>query len=370
MPHDFHTHRGFATPEGTARFAARADGAVPEFFGDAGGLAISSVGIGTYLGPPDEATDQSYVASIRRALALGVNHIDTAVNYRFQRSERAIGLALEHALHAKECKRDEVLVATKAGYVPFDGGPPSDGKGWIEAEILGKGLARPDELVAGCHCIAPAYLDGMLSRSLHNLRLDTVDVLYLHNPEQQLEGVARDVFLSRVRAAFGFLEGAVAAGRVRAYGTATWNGYRVPPGSRGHLSLAELEAAARDVAGADHHFRFVQLPYNLEMTEAARTPTQDVGGRRTSLVAAARDLGIHVSCSASMLQGRLGRSVPAAASRALSGLASDGQRALQFVRSTPGVLSALVGMASVHHVEDNLGLRGSPRASAGDLAAI
>lgn len=51
---------------------------------------MSSVGIGTYLGEPDEATDQAYTAAVTRAVELSANVIDTAINYRFQRSERSI----------------------------------------------------------------------------------------------------------------------------------------------------------------------------------------------------------------------------------------------------------------------------------------
>ena len=35
-------------------------------------------------------------------------------------------------------------------------------------------------------------------------------------------------------------------------------------------------------------------------------------------------------------------------------LETDGQRALQFVRSTPGATTALVGMKQLNHVEENL----------------
>ena len=47
----------------------------------------------------------------------------------------------------------------------------------------------------------------------------------------------------------------------------------------------------------------------------------------------------------------------------LEGLDTDAQRALQFVRSTPGVAVALVGMKTVAHVEENLALLERPAAS-------
>src|ERR1700688_298904 len=84
----------FATAEGTRRFAARFPKGVEGHFRDAQRLAVSSLGIGTYLGNPDEKTDRGYTAAIIEATQGGINMIDAAINYRFQRSERSIGAGL------------------------------------------------------------------------------------------------------------------------------------------------------------------------------------------------------------------------------------------------------------------------------------
>src|SRR5439155_23840451 len=55
---------------------------------------VSSLGNGTYLGRDDDWTDAAYTVAVRRALQLGINVVDTAINYRNQRSERAVGRAL------------------------------------------------------------------------------------------------------------------------------------------------------------------------------------------------------------------------------------------------------------------------------------
>ena len=81
----------FATPEGTRRYAARFPAAAEGHFRDAQRLAVSSLGMGTYLGNPDEKTDRGYTAAMIRGGASGINVIDAAINYRFQRSERSIG---------------------------------------------------------------------------------------------------------------------------------------------------------------------------------------------------------------------------------------------------------------------------------------
>jgi len=56
------------------------------------------------------------------------------------------------------------------------------------------------------------------------------------------------------------------------------------------------------------------------------------------------------------LQGRVARGLPDQVREALGSLETDAQTAIQFVRSTPGVTTALVGTSSVAHVEENLKL--------------
>src|SRR6185369_14201394 len=127
---------GYATTEGTLRYRKRlAQHATKDHFRTRHSLEISSIGIGTYLGKPDDATDDRYTEAIRRAVELGSNVVDTAANYRFQRSERAIGRALEQ-LAQNGFPRDEVIVCTKGGYLPFDGAPPRNVREYIQQQFV------------------------------------------------------------------------------------------------------------------------------------------------------------------------------------------------------------------------------------------
>ena len=339
---------GRATAQGTAKFRD-ASGAAPGHFRAAlGDLQLGSLGIGTYLGRDDAATDAGYAASVRRALQLGINVVDSAINYRNQRSERAVGAALRESGVARE----SIVLCTKGGYLPFDAARPHDMRGYIEDTYIRPGILRADDIVAGCHAMTPRYLDDQIERSRRNLGVACIDVYYVHNPETQLGEVPRAEFLARLRRAFEALEKACAEGRIAAYGTATWNGYLLEADEEEHLSLAEVLAAARDAGGAQHHFRALQLPFNLEMDEAATKRNQ--GGR--TLLEAARDAGLAVFSSASVLQGRLTQRLPQDVRDKLQGLQTDAQRALQFARSTPGITCALVGMKTPAHAEENAAL--------------
>jgi aryl-alcohol dehydrogenase-like predicted oxidoreductase len=355
---------GRATAQGTLRYAARFQGrsAAGHFRDVQDGLVLSSVGIGTYLGEPDAATDTGYADSIVAAVEGGFNVVDSAINYRLQRSERSAGAAIR-ALAAKGFARDEIVLCTKAGFLTPDGDMPDDANEYFAREYMEPGIFRPEDVAAGCHCMSPRYLADQLDRSRRNLGVECVDVFYLHNPETQLSEVAMPEFRRRVLDAFKFLESAVAAGKIGAYGLATWNAFREEPKSPGYLSLAAMEEIGREAGGAAHHFRFVQLPLNLAMPEALVRANQVVEGKTLAMVQAARALKITLVTSAALLQGQLTRNLPKYIGESL-GLRNDAVSALQFARSVPGVTTALAGMSHVDHVRANLevvGLEPAPR---------
>jgi aryl-alcohol dehydrogenase-like predicted oxidoreductase len=362
---------GYATLEGTARFRERfKERADESHFRHEQNLWLSSIGIGTYLGNWDAETDRRYTESVMRALELGANVIDTAANYRFQRSERSIGAALKSLTEERVVARDEFLICTKGGYLPFDGEPPKDVRRYIEETFVRPGIAEFSDIVGGSHCMTPRYLQSQIDQSLQNMALKTIDVYYIHNPESQLGAVARAEFETRLRAAFELLEGNIAEGKIRMYGVATWNGFRVPSDAREHHSLERMVEIAREVGGEAHGFRFIQLPFNLAMPEALVLDNQPLEGEQVSVLEAASALGVTVIASASLLQGKVARSLPERIREPLGSLATDAQTAIQFVRSTPGVTTALTGMSRREHVEENLQLARVSRTSPEELQRL
>jgi aryl-alcohol dehydrogenase-like predicted oxidoreductase len=351
---------GCATAEGTARFRDRFAARLPGHFHRAHGLWLSSIGLGTYLGDPTADYDLLYRDAATRAVELGTNVIDSAVNYRHQRSERAIGQALTALISEGKVRRDELFLATKGGFLTFDGEEPPDPSGYFEEKLMSSGLVEPGDVAAGCHVMSPKYLENQIDVSRANLGVETIDLYYVHNPETQLSQVAREDFYQRLRAAFGALEEAVGQNKIRFYGAATWTAFRVGPESQDSLSLREAWRAAEESGGPDHHFRAVQLPFNLAMREALAANTQPLDGRYVPLLHAAGGLGLMVFASASLLQGRLAEGLPPQITRHFPDLNTDAQRALQFVRSTPGITCALVGMSRREHVEENLATAAVP----------
>ena len=278
--------------------------------------------------------------------------VDSAINYRLQRSERSVGAALQE-LTSKGFSRDEIIICTKAGFLTPDGSMPADPNEYFGREYLERGIFRPEDIAAGCHCMTPAYLADQIERSRRNLRVQCIDVFYLHNPETQLTEISKEEFRNRVHEAFVYLESAVAAGTIATYGMATWNAFRDDPKAQAYLSIAEMAEIAVEAGGEEHHFRYIQLPFNLAMPEALTRPNQVVNGKTLAMLQAARALGIHLISSAALLQGQLARNLPPFVAAAL-GLQDNSMLALQFARSVPGFTTALVGMSQVAHVKANL----------------
>jgi len=325
----------------------------PEHVRGANDIWLSSIGLGTYLGETNDAADREYTEAIAAALGSGINVLDTAINYRHQRSERNIGAALKRLVDSGELKRDQVLVCSKAGYLSFDGALPPDPRGYFLREYIEPGILDPKQLAGGMHCMAPAYLENQIERSRRNLGLETIDVFYVHNPESQLADISREVFHQRLLDTFTMLEQQVKSRRIGFYGMATWNGFRMAEGSRDYLGLSEIVELAVKAGGEGHYFRFIQLPFSLAMPEAFGLMNQRVGKKKASLFSAAAELGVAVMGSATLQQGQLTHGLPEFLGKIL-GLKTDAENAIQFSRSAPGITTALVGMGHEQHVAENL----------------
>jgi aryl-alcohol dehydrogenase-like predicted oxidoreductase len=361
---------GLATPEGTGQFRARGVDKrrlPPSHFREApGGLSVSSLGLGTYIGPPDAETDLAVEHSVAICLTSGrVNVLDTAINYRYQRAERSIGRALTRLSEKGEVERDEVFLATKSGYIAPDAESRTPADQWVRQELIGPGVLKPSEIVDNSHAMTPRYLADQFERSRNNLGVDAIDLLYLHNgPDAQLPIVGREEFERRLEAAFAYYEGLRNEGTLGAYGMATWDCLRVPRGDPGYFSLASAVRIARKVGGEGHGFRFIQFPFNLAMTEAAVVHNQFVADERMTLFDAADRVGVACFTSVPLLQGQLAKGGPKR--RGLS----PAQTALQFARSAPGTLGPVIGQKSSEHLSENLEVASVPPWDAAGFAEV
>jgi aryl-alcohol dehydrogenase-like predicted oxidoreductase len=357
----YETIRGHATPEGTKKYAqnATAQGKPAAHFRVFDGLHLSSIGMGTYLGEPNKEDDLAVENAIYQSVRSGaINVIDTAINYRAMKSEKSIGRALLRLVQ-DGINRDQIFVSTKNGYITNDGDYPNvDVMEYMHRMYIQTGVMSADEISSGYNVMNPNYLARCIDKSLMNMHLSTIDLVYIHNAfESWNQDVGRQQFMEMLAKVFELYEKCRTQNKLRYYGMATWTCFRVPPESHEYLSLEQAVKTAESIGGKNHGFRFIQLPYNLAYSEALLSKSQSVGSEKNlTILEAAAKLNIGVFTSIPLFQGRLLQArIPD-----FGGLSDPVGKLVQIVRSSPSIIAPLIGQKKAEHVEQNLKVAGIP----------
>jgi aryl-alcohol dehydrogenase-like predicted oxidoreductase len=162
-------------------------------------LGLGCMGMSEFYGPGDDAES---IATIHRALDLGVTFLDTADMYGVGANEELVGRAIAG-------RREEVVLATKFGIVRDDGERRIDSSG--------------------------AYAKRAVEASLKRLGVDHIDLYYMHrrNPDVPIEDT------------IGGLAELVEAGKIR------------------HIGLSEVSADTLRAACAVHPITALQSEWSL-----------------------------------------------------------------------------------------------------------
>lgn len=358
---------GFATAEGTYRYVnyAVSEKSIPQsHFRIFDNLNLSSLGMGTYLGDATDYEDEAIENATYESIKSGaINVIDTAINYRAMKSEKSIGRALSRLIMDRVISRDQVFISTKNGYITNDGDFQSIGMmEYMQKMYITPGLINQNDISSGYNVLNPTYIERCIDRSLYNMKLSTIDLVYVHNPfESWYQDVTRKEFMEMLRKVFQVYEQYRSRNKIRYYGMATWTCFRVPNDSNEYLSLEEVVKLAESVNEGDsnnHGFRFIQLPYNLVYSEPLLLKNQNVGNEKNlSILEAASKLKIGVFTSIPLFQGRLLRTnIPSYSENLTDPVA----KLVQVIRSTPTVIAPLIGQKKPEHVEQNLKIANVP----------
>lgn len=146
-------------------------------------MRLSSLGIGTYIGSPDDITDYTMYEAIKTSvLSGGINHIDTAPNYRYMKSEKTLGKILTVLERKYDIDRQQLFVTSKGGYIPEDGEEMVSRNTMMGRIIQEAGVPEDAFQKESGHCMHPKFLEHQLDESLKRLNLECLDVYYLQNP--------------------------------------------------------------------------------------------------------------------------------------------------------------------------------------------
>ena len=372
MTSTYTTLDGYASSAGTKKFAEKAlgKGIALNHFRNFDGLNLSSIGLGTYLGEPTTQDDIAIENAVYESVSSGaVNVIDTAINYRAMRSERSIGKALLRLTRDKIITRDQLFISSKNGYITNDGEFPSnDVIDYIHRMYISTGVIKTNDISSGYNVMNPSYIERCIDKSLANMHLDTIDLMYIHNAfESWHQDVDKEEFMDMLAKVFEVYEKYRSKNKIRYYGMATWTCFRVQPSSKEYLSLEEVVKLAHKVGGSLHGFRFIQLPYNLAYSEALLLKNQSVGSENNlNVLEAAKILNVKVFASAPLLQGRLLKAkIPD-----YMGISDQVTKLVQIIRSSPSVIAPLLGYKKPEHVWQNLKIANIPPLSESEFKNV
>ncbi len=354
---------GYASHKGTKKYvdyAVQKKGK-PSHFRLFDGIYLSSIGMGTYLGQPTLEDDRAMENAVYESIKSGaVNVIDTAINYRAMKSEKSIGRALARLINDEDViSRDEIFVCTKNGYITNDGDYPGiDVTEYVQNMFISPGVIDAGDISSGYNVLNPNYISKCIDKSLMNMHLSTIDLVYIHNAfESWYNDVSKEQFFEMLSKVFEVYEKYRSNNKIRYYGMATWTCFRVPNGNKEYLSLEEVIHLAEKVGGMQHGFRFVQLPYNLAYSEALLLRNQNVRSEKNLTILEAADrLNVKVFTSIPLFQSRLLKSkVPD-----YMGLTDQVAKLVQIIRSSPSVIAPLIGYKKPEHIEQNLKIANIP----------
>ncbi len=303
------------------------------------GLRLPPLSLGLWHNFGTERPLETQAAIVHRAFDLGITHFDLANNYGppYGSAETAFGRILDEGLRNH---RDEIVVATKAGYDMWPG-PYGDGG-------------------------SRKYLLSSLEQSLRRMRLDHVDIFYSHRPDPD----------TPVEETMGALVSAVTSGKALYVGISNYS----PEQTR--AAIAALEGTG--VRLLIHQQVYSMLNRGFEDGLADTLEDSGVGAIAFSPLAQGlltdRYLGGDVPAGSRAATSRFldASAIDEALLRRLRGLAevADGrgetiaQLALAWVLRRPVVSSAIIGASSVAQLEQNAAAASAAPLTEDELTAI
>lgn len=327
------------------------------------GNEISRLGIGTYLGHLNDTTDRQITTIIETAMLAKMNHVDTAPNYRAQRSERAIGAAL----HSTKIAREDIFISSKVGFVPFEWDVPINDGAYFKNRFIDSAIFTVEELIGGTQCFSPKYINWQINESLNRLSTTYLDLVYLHNFENIVTKVSTKNLERIFRSALTNLRKFNEQGKIRFIGMASWSGFLMNEANALHLEQLLLWAEQEDCSKI---FRVIQAPFNLGFPNLLVNKSQNIHGLAMSLIRAAQTLNLSLITSAPLMHGQLAEMELPKALKDKWPTFSAAQVCIALAMSTPCILSTLVGIKSEAHLNDFFEVEALDQLTANEFIAL
>ena len=341
--------RGYCTAKGSEKYTSQFKNYSKDLYSTVHNLKLSGYGVGSYS--PNGMKEISEIISMFEHLwNSGCNVIDTASNYQDGNSELAVGAFVKKQCLIDQGFRKGLFIATKAGLLSIS----DQRKIKNSSNILLKGPHFNFE---------PEHFELSIKQSLARMEVETIDCIFIHNPEEALKTNnslnACEVLIPIIEVIESFCQ----KGFVKSWGISTWSGFISNPESADYLSISDIYAAASQVAGEKHNFKYIQIPFglwNLEQTLVANQKNAD--GNFSDCISAARSFKLGIFSNSSLLQGEmLGKSIDWEELYPNDLDLSHAQKILHITRSLSFADVNLVGMSSSESLSENIKLFSLPK---------
>ena len=257
---------------------------------------ISKIGLGTHLGSFSDEDSRQYTDAIIFAVKKGITMIDTAINYRGMRSEKDVGNAVAALISSGVVKREDIFIASKAGLLFGDITSGRNPMKCLHEVLEPKGIQLNDfcEFEGLYQTLNPDFFEIALQISLQNLGVATIDVHYIHIPEITCAKLTKTEFYERIAKLFAWYEDKVKEGKIRFYGLALEALAMEPEEEKWYIDIERVNQIAREISNENSHFKYIQIPYNIQYPYAASVQNQSYSGEKCSLFEAAHRMGLKV----------------------------------------------------------------------------
>ena len=290
----------FATIAGTKRFASRFKDKTHKSFYNVSceGLLLSNIGMGLYKGEVNDAGDAEWYSSITYGVNNGINLFDTAIRYRSMKSEKILGKAIRDSIKENKVKRDEVFISTKGGLISF----PEIGNKveYVNKKLINNLEIKEKDIYNNLHSIDLKFIENQLSKSIENINLGGIDTYLIHNIEFVFMLYEKDEAYKKISKIFEFLEDSVVKNKIKSYGISSWAGFRRRSSSKIYVDIFKLISIAKSISGESHNFKYVEAPLSIGMPYIALKNT-----KKNSTIDLIKQNNINLLASAPLYEGRL-----------------------------------------------------------------
>ena len=125
-----------------------------------------------------------------------INFVDTAINFRYQKSERIIRTAFQYLEDQNKIKREEIFISSKGGIIPEDAKTGMTVEQTISKLIKDRIIESDD--VFEMSCLEPKFIRKQIMQSKLNLGVEQIDCYSLNLPEIWLGKISKPEFYQKL----------------------------------------------------------------------------------------------------------------------------------------------------------------------------